>query len=114
MVSTAWGYLLMSMHLGMHWGMVVGMTHRRFPVKGKWPGFIARGIAFLLAAYGIYALITRQLVERMFLLMEYAFFDFDESAVHFFLDYLCILILFAALSYYTCDLLKKGNLKRSR
>ena len=29
MVSTAWGYLLMSMHLGMHWGMVVGMVHRR-------------------------------------------------------------------------------------
>ena len=112
MVSTAWGYLLMSMHLGMHWGMVVGMMRRRFPVKSKWPGIIARVIAFLTAAYGIYALITRQLVERMFLLMEYAFFDFDESAVHFFLDYLCILILFAAVSYYTCDILKKRKIEK--
>ena len=114
MVSTAWGYLLMSMHLGMHWGMVVGMVHRRFSPKGKWPGIIAKIIAFLLAAYGVYALITRQLVERMFLLMEYAFFDYGEPAAHFFGDYLCILILFAAVSYYACGLLKKAKPKRSK
>ena len=35
MVSTAWGYLLMSMHLGMHWGMVVGMVSR---AGGSRPG----------------------------------------------------------------------------
>ncbi len=111
MVSTAWGYLLMAMHLGMHWGMVVGMVRKHIHVKGKWPGFVARISVLLLASYGAYALITRQLVERMFLLVEYAFFDYREPPIFFFGDYLCILILFAAMSYCGRSFLKKRNWK---
>ena len=104
MVSTAWGFCLMAAHIGLHWGMVVGMA-KKILVNGKWAGIVARGIAVLLAVYGIYAFISRQIGERMLLLMEYAFFDYGEPAVFFFADYVCILILFAALSYYLTHLL---------
>lgn len=106
MVSTAWGFCLMAAHVGLHWGMVVAMM-KKLPVSGKWAGMIARGVAALLALYGIYAFISRQIGERMLLLMEYAFFDYGEPAVFFFADYICILILFAALSYYLAKLLRK-------
>lgn len=106
MVSTAWGFCLMSVHIGLHWGTAIAMT-KKFPVRGKWAGIIARGLAALLAGYGIYAFISRQLGERMLLLMEYAFFDYDEPAIFFFADYICILTLFAALSYYLAKLLRK-------
>lgn len=106
MVSTAWGFCLMAAHVGFHWGMVVAMM-KKLPVSGKWAGIIARVVAALLAFYGVYAFISRQIGERMLLLMEYAFFDYGEPAVFFFADYICILILFAALSYYLAKLLRK-------
>lgn len=112
MVSTAWGFCLMAAHIGLHWGMVVAMI-KKLPVSGKWTGIIARVVAALLALYGVYAFISRQIGERMFLLMEYAFFDYEEPAVFFFADYVSILILFAVLSYYLAKLLrkKKGSVK---
>lgn len=106
MVSTAWGFCLMAAHVGLHLGMVVGMA-KKILVNGKWAGFVARGIVVLLAGYGIYAFISRQIGERMLLLMEYAFFDYGEPAVFFFADYVSILILFAALAYYLAKLLRK-------
>lgn len=106
MVSTAWGFCLMSAHIGLHWGMVIGMA-KKTPIKGHWQGTIARGIAVLLALYGVYAFIARQIGERMLLLIEYAFFDYEEPAVFFFADYMCILILFAMLAYYLAKLLRK-------
>ena len=106
MVSTAWGFCLMAAHVGLHWGMGAAMM-KKLPVSGKWAGIIARVVAALLALYGIYAFISQQIGKRMLLLMEYAFFDYGEPAIFFFADYICILVLFAALSYYLAKLLQK-------
>lgn len=114
MVSTAWGYLLMSMHLGLHWGMMMGMVRKKIPMKSKWGGYAVRAIAILLSVYGVYAFVTRQLADRMFLLMEYAFFDYQEPAIFFFADYLSILILFAAIAYYLSKFLRKPKHERSK
>ncbi|MCM1532810.1 MAG: DUF4405 domain-containing protein [Ruminococcus flavefaciens] len=124
MVTTAWGYLLMAMHLGYHWGMVIGMSRKMLakivkrPIKASRTGQVISGIiAAGLSAYGVYAFIRRSLWERMFLLVEYAFFDFYEPPVFFFMDYVAILILFAAIAYYLikCMLLisKYGKRKRT-
>lgn len=113
MISTAWGFCLMAVHVGLHWGMVVGMA-KKLPVRGKRAGAAARMTAGALALYGIYAFASRQIGERMFLLMEYAFFDYDEPAVFFFWDYVCIMILFAALSYYSSKLLRKRKTSQGR
>lgn len=108
MISTAWGYVLMAMHLGLHWGMAVAMSRKlickafKRPVRPTQIGKIAGGIvAAGISAYGIYAFIHREIAERLFLLVEYAFFDFTEAPVFFFLDYLAILVLFAAITYYS-------------
>ncbi|MCM1088909.1 MAG: DUF4405 domain-containing protein [Muribaculaceae bacterium] len=112
MTSTAWGYLLMSMHIGLHWGMVVGMVKRRLPQQGKWAGYIGKGIAVLISVYGVYALIHRELIERLFLRVHFAFFDYEEPVIYFFADYLSILILFAAVSYYLLKLIGKPGCKK--
>lgn len=106
MVSTAWGFCLMAVHIGIHWGMVIGMT-KKFTVGRKWMEILNRIIAISLAAYGLYAFISRQIGERMFLLVEYAYFDYREPGIFFFIDYICILTLFAEISYYLTKLLRK-------
>ncbi len=107
MVSTAWSYLLMAAHLGVHSGMILGLVKKMIHLKSKWSGMIGRIVVLLISMYGVYAFVTRQLADRMFLLMEYAFFDYEEPAVFFFGDYLCILILFAAGTYYLSKQLRK-------
>lgn len=106
MISTAWGYLLMAVHLGLHFGMILAAFRRKIHPQNRIVCAVGRIAPFLIAAYGVYAFFVRQLADRMFLLMEYAFFDYEEPAIFFFGDYLCILFLFALLAYYLTKLLK--------
>lgn len=113
MISTAWGYLLMAMHLGLHWGMMAGMAGKHIQLKSRGAKVAIRLLPIVLSCYGVYAFFVRQLPDRMFLIMEYAFFDYEEPAIFFFADYVCILILCAAVSYYLSRLLRKPKQKRS-
>ena len=61
---------------------------------------ILRLLVLLISAYGVYAFISRGLVQYMFLQQQFFFFDFDRSYVLFAVDYLSILVLFAAVTHY--------------
>jgi hypothetical protein len=107
MVSTSWGFILVSAHLGLHWGRVIGkvkqltvarITHGSIPPLI--PRIAVRLGAFCIAAYGVYAFIVRQFGQKMFLLIEFAFFDYEEPAIFFFRDYIAVMGLYTGLSYY--------------
>jgi hypothetical protein len=83
-----WGFLLMCVHAGTH----LEKPLRRLPAIGK----AALG---LIAAYGGYAFVKRQIPFYMFLKTSFVFFDFNEPRVFFFLDYLAVMILFAMLGW---------------
>lgn len=117
MLSTSWGFVLISIHLGFHWGMVVGAAKRsmkKLEINSSYPGLVARLIVILLSGYGLYAFITRQMWQKLLLLMEYAFFDYEEPAIIFFADYIAIMGLFACIAYYTVKLIRKRKLGGSR
>ncbi|MFP3153914.1 hypothetical protein LQZ18_05675 [Lachnospiraceae bacterium ZAX-1] len=105
MLSASWGLTLMSAHLGLHWGMFVGMWKK--VVKIKAPAFLTPLIAVAIAIYGAYAFVIRQIGLKMFLRIDFAFFDFAESAVNFFIDYLAIIGLFVCIGYYVMKLVAK-------
>ena len=50
-----------------------------------------------ISVYGGYAFVKRRLPEYMFLRSSFAFFDFGEPRIFFFLDYIAMMILFAAI-----------------
>lgn len=59
-----------------------------------------RLIAALIAAYGIYAFIEHQVGLYMFNLIQFAYFDYEQSALIFFAEYLAIMGLFVIVFYY--------------
>ena len=61
---------------------------------------ILRLLVLLISAYGVYAFISRGLVQYMFLQQQFFFFDFDRGYVLFAVDYLSILVPFAAVAHY--------------
>lgn len=100
MVSAYWGFVLMSLHLGLHWGMMMGMAKRlvkELPAAGRW---LLRGIAALIAGYGVYAFIQREIGRYMLLKNHFAFFDYEEPLIFFLADYMAVMGLFVWLSHY--------------
>jgi hypothetical protein len=107
MLSTAWGFILVSAHLGLHWGRIVGMITRL--TRGRIPPLMLRLAALGIASYGVYAFFVRQFGQRMFLLIDYAFFDYEEPAVFFFRDYIAVMGLFACVGYYSVNSAQKSR-----
>ena len=90
-----WCLVLCCIHAGMHLSVLMNRLKKK-SVSG-WR--LAIGGWALISGYGIYAFIKRQLPEYMFHKTVFAFFDYSESRVFFFLDYLAIMILFCLIGY---------------
>lgn len=98
MFSASWGYILMSAHIGLHYGMLAGMIKKR--VKFNIPYFVSFLFTIVIVAYGFYEAVTRQFFLKMFWMLDYAFYDFSEPVALFFIDYLFILCSFGLISHY--------------
>ena len=106
MLSASWGFVFISAHIGMHWGMFIGMMKLR-KIKAVILKILINILGILIALYGIFSFIKRRLYEKMFLLIDYAFFDYEEPIIFFFLDYLAIMGFFIFVTYYSSKLSQK-------
>lgn len=114
MVCAYWGFILMSLHLGLHWGMMVGMAKRfikETPIVGK---YLFRVIALLAAGYGAYAFIQREIGRYMFLKNHFAFFNFEEPLVFFWVDYMAVMWCFVWISHYLSKVLKNNIWRKNK
>lgn len=106
-LGSYWGYLLMSLHLGMHWEMVLRLTVKKnvWQCKYRTAGFI---ISLLIAIYGSYVFFKRNFLTYMFLRSEFVFLDYGESKLLFFSDYLALMGLCIFVAHYGARLVKKS------
>ncbi len=112
LLAAYWGFALMSVHLGLHWGMLMGIAKKitGIRVDSRLRTSIQRIIAVLIALYGIYAFLQRKNGSYMLLKNQFVFFDFDESLSLFFLDQLAIMGLFVCVGHYISKLVsQKGS-----
>lgn len=102
MTASYAGFLLMGCHIGLHYGMIMGMVRKAFSITktNAVRTWILRSIAVLIAAYGVYALYTRKFMDYIFQKVMFAFFDFDEPVIYFIVDYAAIMGLMVFLAYY--------------
>lgn len=79
MLSAFLGFVLMSLHLGLHWGMLMGMVRKAFKLRAYFPRtIILRVIGGMIAVYGLYAFIKNQIGMYMFLRIQFVFFDYEQ------------------------------------
>ena len=112
MFCAYWGLVVMSLHLGLHWNMVVTMTGRLFEQPSAVRAWVARAIAGVLAGYGIYACKKRWIVRYLFMKVHFVFYDYSEKVVFFILDYIAVMALLAFIAYYVGKLLRKIPVKQ--
>lgn len=111
MAASSWGFLLMSAHLGLHWGMLLGKARKAGWVQTEdKPSFPLPAIlGASVTLYGAFALVKRNLPTYLFLRSEFVFLDFNESKILFYLDYLAIMGMFIFLSHFVSKLLRKQH-----
>lgn len=89
MAASYWGFVLMGLHLGFHWEMIMGMFCRlRLGKKRQWILCLA---AVLIAGYGLLCFVRKDIISYMFLKNQFVFFDFEQGAVLALTEYLAMM-----------------------
>lgn len=112
MLASYWGFVLMSLHLGLHWRMMMGMAGKMMKKPSAVRTWTLRIFALAIAVYGVYAFIKRDIGSYMLLKIQFVFFDFEEPLTVFLLDYMAIMGLFIFIGHYLTDILKRYSKKR--
>lgn len=100
MLGAYWGFVLMSIHLGFHWNIMLAMARKAFSKASSRQTIILRVIAVFIAMYGAIAFVKRDIWNYMILKNHFAFFDFTEPVIFFLLDYLAVMALFVFIGHY--------------
>ncbi len=136
LLASHWYFLFMSMHIGLHVSMIANkMCHKERTachselnvchpelVSGS-PGkempkqvrhnrlrkILLFSILALACLYGIYAFIIRGVWKYLILQQQFFFFDLERGYILFAIDYISIIILFAAISHFVAAILKKNR-----
>lgn len=101
MFFTIWSFVLMSVHVGFH------LNKGSCVIKKQKIQCLFKIILIFVSGYGLYAFISRGLLQRMFLMSEYVFFNYEESIFLVITDYVAILCLFSCFSFVLRQLIVK-------
>lgn len=109
MLGAYWGFILMSMHLGLHWNMVLGILRKGIRIKKDFK--IRTMVCFIaglvIAGYGGYVLVKRNFMTYLFLKIEFVFLDYSESPISFYIDYLAGMGLCIFAAHYIARLCRR-------
>jgi len=108
MFCAFWGFVLISIHMGLHSSMLMGVMGSVIHIsRASMPQTLfLRTTTLLIATYGIYAFFQRQISSYLFLQNQFVFFDFNEPLAAFIANYLAIMGLFSCIGYYFSKLLR--------
>ncbi|MBD5507160.1 MAG: DUF4405 domain-containing protein [Lachnospiraceae bacterium] len=102
MAASYWGFVLMSIHVGVHGGMMAGRTHGMAEENGipGWTVWLMWLSAFVFAGYGAVCFVGADIPSYMFLKNQFVFFDFEKSIFTVFLEYTAMMELWILIGYY--------------
>ena len=107
LLSSHWYYLFMSLHIGLHVGMIANKMPKT--LHNKLQKNIFRSLLAFTCAYGAYAFVARGVWKYLILKQQFFFFDLERGYILFAVDYLAIIVLFATVSHLAAKIIKKCN-----
>ncbi len=104
-----WGFLFVSLHLGLHWDMILGMLRKAAGIKNK--SKTRDAIVFIagltVAGYGVRTFISRDFPAYLLLQSEFVFLDYSESKILFYIDYFALMGLCIFIAHYCAKIIRK-------
>ena len=115
LVATAWAFVLMTVHLGLHWSLFAAIG-KKIPVREKARRslrILGCALAAGLCLYGLYQLVDRRFWEELFHLIDYQKeYDASQSLPAYFAGTAALSVPFAAAAHYGKQLLVGGKRRR--
>lgn len=117
LVATVWTFIFVSLHLGFHWKMFIGMSKKVVKVQGnvavvfRW---LPRIVVLAISAFALYVFITRKMWEEMFYLTEFKWFDYEKTLAVYLLENVCLMIMFGAVGHYSKKLVSRITIKSKK
>lgn len=103
-----WGFLLMSLHIGLNGNVIFGMLRQPVGTAASRTRTIARRLlAAGICIRGAAAFVQNHLVDYLFLRTHFVMYGFDQTLPGLLMDYLSMMGLFACAGYYSGKLLQR-------
>ena len=103
LITSTWTFILMSVHLGLHWSIFVGIASKGDLPDGlktalKW---VFRIILCVIVLYGIYIFVERRFWEEMLLLIDYQKeYDYSKTPLVYIVESIALSVVFVSITYY--------------
>lgn len=118
LVATAWGFILMSVHLGLYWSIFSAIVKKIQADKKmkKVIHIICCVLVVALCAYGLYQFVDRRFWEELFYLIDYQKeYDYSKSLFTYFAESAALSVLFITIAHYAKKfLLNVGRRRNNR
>lgn len=105
MVSTSWGFVLMSIHVGLHIAGVMNKLNNK--MKNNIFKYVYYFVLILMVGIGVYSFISNKVYEDMLLLNDFKFYDYEQSPILFYLKNMMILVSIALVIYFIFKFISK-------
>ncbi|QND46073.1 DUF4405 domain-containing protein (plasmid) [Rhizobium lusitanum] len=104
-----------ALHLGLQWSMIMRVARQRLGITRdtRVQGLALRGLAVLIAAYGIHSLFVVDVRSKLLMEVAFSFWDFEAASVGFILRHIAIVGLGAIIAHYSLKLLDLYKQRRS-
>ncbi|CRY55360.1 MULTISPECIES: DUF4405 domain-containing protein [Yersinia] len=100
MTSVHWGMIILALHIGLHWKMLATFFCRALKISddSHFANVIMPVFFSIIALLGLYGLLNQDYLNYLLMKVDFSFFDYDESALLFYLRYLSIIVLFSLIT----------------
>ena len=97
MTGTHWLQILVGVHLGLHWKAIMNLLANgyRLDLEHWLVRWLIPACWLIIAAYGIFVFVQRELLPYLLLQVDFAYFNYDEPQAVFYFDFFAILVAVA-------------------
>lgn len=101
MIASYWGFVLMSVHLGFHWHLMLMPLRKKLKDKSHFIQILTfKILPVILCIAGAVIFIKNRIYVYMFSLENFVFFDYEMNIFGFIIEYLFISCLCIAGGYF--------------
>lgn len=96
-----WLLVLMSVHVGVHWRRLTASVKRGLPAisRIRLPLAFKLWLSMMAVLSGAIAAFERDIFSKLFMIYAFDFWDFEQSAAAFFMNYLAIVAALASITH---------------
>ena len=116
LAGSYWSFVLMSIHLGLHWGVIIGFADKKLKQKTvrNVIFLLLRLLAVVIAVYGGYLFLNSEIFDYMTFQTHFAFLDYDRLPVLVICDQIVLMGFWVFMSYYFTRIVQRFSGHQNR